>query len=112
MSHFVTYPTQIIRYQQLNIMISMILPHTPLYFHIVTTNNLFEVTVIVYYVPRHIMRVITRRATMPAGDRSRVKISPASIVSSLVITRIVCIGTYSILCDSGVYTSFYAYTRI
>ena len=26
---------------------------------------------IVYYVPRRIMRVITRRATMPAGDRSQ-----------------------------------------
>ena len=30
----------------------------------------------------------------------------------LVITRIVCIGTYSILCDFGAYTSFYAYTGI
>ena len=28
---------------------------------------------IVYYVPRRIMRVITRRATMLAGDRSRDK---------------------------------------
>ena len=28
------------------------------------------------------------------------------------MTRIVCIGTYSILCDFGAYTSFYAYTRI
>ena len=36
----------------------------------------------------------------------------ASIVVSLVISRIVCIGTYSILCDFGAYTSFYAYTRI
>ena len=27
--------------------------------------------VIVYYVPRHILRVITRRATMLAGDRSQ-----------------------------------------
>ena len=35
-----------------------------------------------------------------------------SIVASLGITRIVCIGTYSILCDFGAYTSFYAYTRI
>ena len=26
-------------------------------------------------------------------------------------TRIVCIGTYSILCDFRAYTSFYAYTR-
>ena len=26
---------------------------------------------IVYYMPRHIMRVITRRATMLAGDRSQ-----------------------------------------
>ena len=32
--------------------------------------------------------------------------------ASLVITRIACIGTYSILCDRGAYTSFYAYTRI
>ena len=48
--------------------------------------------VIVYYVPRRIMRVITRRATMLAGDRSqgvaeakprrsRGAISPASILS-------------------------------
>ena len=36
---------------------------------------------IVYYVPRRIMRVITRRATMLAGDRSRDAISPASILS-------------------------------
>ena len=39
-------------------------------------------------------------------------LSPASIVVSLVISRIVCIGTYSILCDFGAYTSSYAYTRI
>ena len=58
------------------------------------------------------MRVIARRATMLAGDRSRGAISPASIDASLVISRIVCIGTYSILCDFGAYTSFYAYTRI
>ena len=44
--------------------------------------------------------------------RSRCAISPASIVACLVITRIVCIGTYSILCDFGGYMSFYAYTRI
>ena len=31
--------------------------------------------------PRHIMRVIRRRATMLAGDRSRGVISPASILS-------------------------------
>ena len=43
---------------------------------------------------------------------SRGAISPASIVASLVISRIVCIGTYSILCDFGAYTSFYEYTRI
>ena len=36
---------------------------------------------IVYYVLRRIMRVITRRATMLAGDRSRGVISPASILS-------------------------------
>ena len=60
---------------------------------------------IVYYVPRRRMRIIARRATMLAGDRSRGAISPASIVASLGITRIVCIGTYSILCDFGAYTS-------
>ena len=51
-------------------------------------------TVIVYYVPRRIMTVITRRATMLVGDqsqgvievetkprRSRGAISPASILS-------------------------------
>ena len=58
------------------------------------------------------MRVIARRATMLAGDRSRGANSPASIIASLVISRIVCIGTHSILCDLGAYTSFYAYTRI
>ena len=47
---------------------------------------------------------------MLAGDRSRGTISPASIVASLAISRIVCIGTYSILCDFG--ASFYAYTGI
>ena len=67
---------------------------------------------IVYYVPRRTMRVIAWRATMLAGDRSRGAISSASIVASLVISRIVCIGTYSILCDFGAYTTFYAYTRI
>ena len=35
--------------------------------------------IIVYYVPRHMMRVITRRATMLAGYRSRGAISPARI---------------------------------
>ena len=70
---------------------------------------------IVYYVPRRIMRVIMRRATMLAqlaGDRTsnwskprrhRGAISPAIILSesrnSLVITRIVCIGAYSIFAD-------------
>ena len=60
---------------------------------------------------------------MLAGDRSqgvvetnpkqsRGAISPASIVASLAISRIVCIGTYSILCDFEADTSFYAYTRI
>ena len=44
--------------------------------------------------------------------RSRGAISPASIVASLVISRIVCIDTYSILCDFGADTSFYAETRI
>ena len=39
--------------------------------------------VFVFYlwVPRRIMRVITRRARMLAGDRSRSAISPASILS-------------------------------
>ena len=67
---------------------------------------------IVYYVPRRTMRLIARRATMLVGDRSRGAMSPASIVASLVISRIVCIGTYSILCDFGADTSFYAYTRV
>ena len=51
-----------------------------------------QVCIIVYYVPGHIMRVITRWATMLAGDRSqgiveaylrqsRGAISPASILS-------------------------------
>ena len=37
--------------------------------------------IILYYVPRRIMRVITRRGTMLAGDRSQGAISPASILS-------------------------------
>ena len=44
--------------------------------------------------------------------RSRGAISPASIVASLAISRIVCIATYSILCDFGADTSFYAYSGI
>ena len=53
---------------------------------------------------------------MLAGDRSRDEAEARSVLrafwASLVITQIVCIGTYSILCDFGAYTSFYAYTRI
>ena len=49
---------------------------------------------------------------MLAADRSQGAISPGSIVVSLVISRIVCIGTYSILCDFGAYMSFYSYIRI
>ena len=67
---------------------------------------------IVYNVPGRTMRVIARRATMLAGDRSRGAISPASNVASLVISRILCPGTYSILCDFDAHTSFYGYTRI
>ena len=44
-------------------------------------NLYMNVIEIVYYVPRRIMRVIKRRATMLAGDRSRGAISPASILS-------------------------------
>ena len=56
--------------------------------------DLIEKYIIVYYVPRRIMRVITRRATMLAGDRSqgvaeakprrsRGAITPANIFESL-----------------------------
>ena len=41
---------------------------------------------------------------MLAGDQNRGAISPASIVASLAIYRIVCIGTYSILCVSAAET--------
>ena len=44
--------------------------------------------------------------------RIRGAISPASIVARHAITLIVCIGTYSILCDCGADTSFYAYIGI
>ena len=54
----------------------------------------------------------SRDAAEAKPRQSRGAISPASIVASLVISRIVCIGTYSILCDFGADTSFYAYTRI
>ena len=60
------------------------------------------------------MRVITRRATMLAGDRSQSEISPASILSdSRDYLNFVhwCIW-YTILCDFGAFTSFSAYTRI
>ena len=80
--------------------------------YVATAYMLVDLFTMVYYVPRRTMRVIARRATMLAGDRSRGAISPTSTVASLVISRIVCIGTYSILCDFGKYTSFYAYTRI
>ena len=43
----------------------------------------------------HTIREITRLATMLAGDRNRDAIIPASIVASLVITLIVCLGTQS-----------------
>ena len=42
---------------------------------------LLTIMIIAYYVPRRIMRVIMRRATMLAGDRSWGVISPASILS-------------------------------
>ena len=38
---------------------------------------------IVYYVPRRIMRVITRRATILAGDRSRDKAEARSVLRAL-----------------------------
>ena len=38
---------------------------------------------IVYYVPRRIMRFITRRATMLAGDRSRDKANARSVLQAL-----------------------------
>ena len=66
----------------------------------------YYVDKIVYYAPRRTMRVIAWRATILAGDRSRGAISPANIFASLIISRIVCIGTYSILCDFGTDTSF------
>ena len=50
-------------------------------FFFLTNKHLFCINVIVYYVPRRIMRVITRRATMLAEDRSQGAISPARILS-------------------------------
>ena len=67
---------------------------------------------IVYYVPRRIMRVITRRATMLAGDRSRGAISAASILSESRNYPNSVHWHIFYLCDFGAYTSFYAYTRI
>ena len=68
----------------------------------VLTAKLFRIsTKIVYYVPRRTMRFIARQATMLEGDRSRGAISPASIVANVVISRILCIGTYYILCASS-----------
>ena len=53
---------------------------------------------------------------MLAGDQSQGVVEARSVLrafwTSLVITRIVCIGTYSILYEFGAYRSFYAYTRI
>ena len=46
-----------------------------------TLGDITECDLIVYYVPMRIMRLITRRAPMLAGDRSRGAISPASILS-------------------------------
>ena len=37
-------------------------------------NNIFKRVKIVYYVPRRIMRIITRQATMLAGDRTQGKV--------------------------------------
>ena len=68
--------------------------------------------VIVYYVSRRIMRVITRWATMLAVDRSRGAISPASILSeSRNYPNCVHWHIFYFMCF-GAYTSFYAYTRI
>ena len=85
--------------------------HTDVYF-MQTFFKKSKSKILVYYVLRRTIRVIVWRATMLAGDRSRGAISPASIVASLAISRIVCIGKYSILCDFGADTSFYAYTEI
>ena len=48
---------------------------------LVSNSRILILHLIVYYVPRRIMRVITRRATMLAGDWSRGAISPARILS-------------------------------
>ena len=53
-------------------------PTLPLEFVTYSENKIFTPE---YYVPRRIMGVITRRATMLAEDRSRGAISPASILS-------------------------------
>ena len=52
------------------------------------------------------MRVITRRATMLAGNRSQGVVEAKSgesvlraFQASLAITRNVCIGAYTILCE-------------
>ena len=85
---------------------------------------------IVYYVPRRTMRVIAWRATMLAGEWSQGVIE-AQVRRNRGVAETkprrdqscehyresrnfpnVCIGTYSVLCDFGAYTSFYAYTRI
>ena len=53
---------------------------------------------------------------MLAGDRSQGIVDARSVLrafqASLVITRIVCIRAYSILCDFVAFTSFSVYTRI
>ena len=38
------------------------------------------INIIVYYVPRRIMRVITRRVTMLAGDQSQDKVEARSVL--------------------------------
>ena len=49
-----------------------------------------------------------------AGSRSKPRRdqSPRAFQASLMITRILCIGVYTILCDFSAFTSFSAYTRI
>ena len=41
-----------------------------------------KIAELVYYVPRRIMRVITRRATMLAGNRSRDEAEAQSILGA------------------------------
>ena len=61
--------------------------------------------------PRH-SRGVAEAKPRQSRDEAEARSVLQAFQASLVITRIVCFGAYSILCDFGACTSFSAYTPI